>query len=480
MRRTRGAFQVREVVVGGAGLLLCGCWLVFATACGSTTCDPTASETSETTAADVTGQDVVGQDADTGTDPCAARECGLVPEPGGAAGSTLVCGWCADGKVCRAGACVEVPCFLAQDCASESPLLGGLTHACVRPDFETAGTCRYAFDDQGEVLSNLQRIYEGAALYLGRERVTVEGESVACAFPANQGVTPIEGTCCSLQGGPDRDADNRCDADPAAWDEPIWSDLGFTLAGAHELVYRFGVDEVPAGRTEPAPFVIEAYGDLDCNTLQETFTVVGARDPASCRLQHPASIRVSLPVGNHGNGTPAVTVDVALSESQRAPFLGQAWYAAGTPAPVGVESVNPHFDEAKLSLQRLAEGLAAAWEKGAPGACGFPAALDVSPIEATCCSAQGGYDVNQNDLCDVEPLAWEGGWADLGFALTTEHAFVYATGVVSPTRAKALAYADLDCDTIQSTFARFVQGTDTGAACEATILPGWYIENENE
>ena len=42
------------------------------------------------------------------------------------------------------------------------------------------------------------------------------------------------------------------------------------------------------------------------------------------------------------------------------------------------------------------------------------------------------------------------------------------------------AFADLDCDTLQSTFTRFVQGHDTGTACEASVVQGMYVYYENE
>lgn len=455
--------------------LVCGWWLVSGAACS-----PESPSACETVAADVTGQPEGGDESMPGgtrSDLCGDRVCGLAPLRGH--GQLVSCGWCPAGELCRGGQCVVAPCLQPQDCASESPLAGGLFHTCVRPADWGEGTCQYAFDDQGEVLSSFQRIYQGAALHLGRARLTAGGEPSTCDVPASQDITPIEATCCAAQGGPDRNGDDRCDADPMVWSTSTWADLGFVLAADHQLVYRFGRDEVPPGASASAPFVIEAQVDLECNTLQTSFSVAAVASDKACRLETPATIHVSIPAGDARGSTP-VAFDVTLLPSQRAGFLASPWHGFGSQASPSLESLNPHFDEAKLSLQRLAEGLAAAWQSGAPGACAFPPTLPVSPIERTCCSALGANDADQDGLCAPRATDWQGGWADLGFALTTEHAFVYTTAAVSPTRARAIAYGDLDCDSIQSTFVRFVQGTDTGTACEAQILDGWFIEYENE
>jgi len=407
--------------------------------------------------------------------PCGIQQCGVAyDEP-----QWVTCGWCADGAVCRGGQCVEVPCLYGPDCWSEDLLPEGLAHTCVRESFEGFGACRYRLADDGEVLTSLRRIYDGAAMYLGKERLTIDGDPAACTLPVAQDVTPIEATCCAAQGGPDKDGDSLCDADAWAWNDwaGTWSSLGFSLLGEHAFTYAFQPEATAPGASTPSPFVAYAYGDLDCDTFQETFFLAGKAGASPCTLDTPEAVGVLLPAPwAAGPLAQPVTLPVALEEGQRAMFRVSPEYMGPQS-----ESMNPHFDEAKQNLQRLAEGLAAAWEKGTPGACAFPPPMGVSPIEGTCCSSIGGPDADADALCDADPLVWIwGAWLDLGFALTTEHAFVVATGAASPTRAKAIAYSDLDCDTIQSTFVRFVQGTDTCTACEAAIVDGWYIEYENE
>jgi len=67
----------------------------------------------------------------------------------------------------------------------------------------------------------------------------------ACQFPANQGLTPLEETCCSSGGlgGMDTNGNNLCDVS-TDWDYGTWSEVGFTGPGdEHALTYGFGSSE---------------------------------------------------------------------------------------------------------------------------------------------------------------------------------------------------------------------------------------------
>jgi prepilin-type N-terminal cleavage/methylation domain-containing protein len=143
-----------------------------------------------------------------------------------------------------------------------------------------------------EAIDELDKIYKGAAVYYTTPKITKDGVKLACQFPTNQGVTPIEGTCCNLQGGPDKDTDDRCDGDPAAWDEPVWSSLSFQMNDQHYFVYGFSSQ----GTMGTARFTASAYADLDCDTIQSTFQRLGFGDPAAtnaeCALQGSAAFYV--------------------------------------------------------------------------------------------------------------------------------------------------------------------------------------------
>jgi len=98
-------------------------------------------------------------------------------------------------------------------------------------------------------------------------------------------------------------------------------------------------------------------------------------------------------------------------------------------------------DEAITQLGRIEAALRAAYARDGH----FPAAAAAATPMATCCAA-GGVT-----LCPANPSAWVGfaAWDALGFSIATEHAFVYAYSSDGQ-RAQALAFGDLDCDTVMS------------------------------
>ena len=59
----------------------------------------------------------------------------------------------------------------------------------------SSGACTFTIDDGAEVLDNLARIYRGASVYYRSPLASATGQPLPPQFPANQGVTPVEGTC---------------------------------------------------------------------------------------------------------------------------------------------------------------------------------------------------------------------------------------------------------------------------------------------
>ncbi len=407
---------------------------------------------------------------------CADGACGAVEIDG----VLITCGWCPGDERCVGGACRAASCDDDDDCASsDGPFLPlGLVRRC---DVGSA-TCGFGLAYDAEVLTRLQRLYRGAAAYYGRvDRLTAGGTPEPCLFPANQAVTPIEGTCCAVHGGPsgspDRDGDNRCDADPAAWDNPAWADLGYVMQSTHAATYDW-TRVFDCGAT-PAPgealFEVHAYEDLDCDARLDTVTVTGKAGSQAHTLAAP-EVSVTL-LGPSQQTTDAVL----LTPDQRAGFL----------PPAGTISLNPYDAEVSANLARLADAAAAYYEAQPAGACAFPAAQGVTPIEGTCCAMLGGPDLNDDDWCDADTPVWSTPtWLALGFSLDTPHKHLYAFDVpashlgddVSPPKGTVpiAAYGDLDCDTVQSTFVRFVRGEASAAGCKASIVPGMFLRAENE
>ncbi len=108
------------------------------------------------------------------------------------------------------------------------------------------------------------------ATAMAAEAASIYAET--CSFPANQGVTPIEGTCCSVSGlgGPDTDGDNQCDANPDVWQTTTWTSLGFALDEDQPFVFE--TEQLATEQTGVERYAIRAYGDLDCDSIQSTFT----------------------------------------------------------------------------------------------------------------------------------------------------------------------------------------------------------------
>jgi hypothetical protein len=413
---------------------------------------------------------------------CGAKECG-------ASGCyERNCGHCPSEQVCRSGQCVDVTCSHRMECWSEELLPPGLTRACVKPHFDEPGVCAFRLEEGSEVLTNLQGIYNGAAVYYGRAepyhyshgktRLTGMNDPapLPCSLPASQGITPLELTCCSSLGGPDDDWDDRCDADPWIWSTSTWSDLGFRILASHAYVYDFD-----KGWGDEA-FTARAMGDHDCDTMQTTFSLIAARGEEPCTLAAPTEIHYWLPDG-YGEGSVTRTGTIPIPEEQLFGFASHGSVHLGS-------SPNPFFSEVELSLARLVHGLHDHFEASPAGACRwfdgpdspYAPSLDVRPWELTCCATMGGPDEDQDLACDADPDLWltSPEWSSIGFALYGEHRFVYGVTTSDDGLARAIAYGDADCDNIQSTFVRFVRATESQTGCEAEIIDGYFIKNESE
>jgi prepilin-type N-terminal cleavage/methylation domain-containing protein len=114
--------------------------------------------------------------------------------------------------------------------------------------------------------------------------------------------------------------------------------------------------------------------------------------------------------------------------------------------------------------------------------CQFPAYVGTTPTGSGCCN----IDKNGDDRCDPSVSSWNHkSWSALKFAITDEHYFQYSynsTGTLSTARYTAEANADLDCDTIFSTFQIVGTGDPNArkAECNAVGAPAIFRDQETE
>jgi prepilin-type N-terminal cleavage/methylation domain-containing protein len=127
-----------------------------------------------------------------------------------------------------------------------------------------------------EAIDQLDKIVKGSAFYYSRPYLDANGAKLPCQFPSDQGATPVEATCCADLGGPDADGDERCDSNPAAWDDASWSALSFQMNDQHYFIYSYDYNDASL---DAAQFTASAQADLDCDGIQSTFQRIGYGDP---------------------------------------------------------------------------------------------------------------------------------------------------------------------------------------------------------
>ena len=115
----------------------------------------------------------------------------------------------------------------------------------------------------------------GAAYYVIPRTATKTWTRVPCQFPGKVAVTPAGASCCD--DSLDADGDERCDSNPASWDNRVWSALRFSLTDAHYFQYGFDSQ----GSLADARFTASAHADLDCDGIRSTYELMVRGDPAA-------------------------------------------------------------------------------------------------------------------------------------------------------------------------------------------------------
>lgn len=117
-----------------------------------------------------------------------------------------------------------------------------------------------------EAIDMMDKMYKGAAMYYSQPKVDDAGARLPCAFPPSG--TYAGKKCCEYP-------DQRCPANPEEWSGSPWKELNFQLEDSHYFRYEFNSE----GSGPGAKATIAAYGDLDCDGIESTFTMEVAADP---------------------------------------------------------------------------------------------------------------------------------------------------------------------------------------------------------
>ena len=119
--------------------------------------------------------------------------------------------------------------------------------------------------------------------------------------------------------------------------------------------------------------------------------------------------------------------------------------------------------------------------------CQFPTSQTITPdiTSGICCG--GSQDADQDDRCDVDVSQWDTPtWSSLNFQMNDQHYFGFLFtsngSTMAASRFTATAHADLDCDSVYSTFERYGYGDESGTRAECSMKgsSAFYKDKETE
>ncbi|MBM4352415.1 MAG: hypothetical protein FJ109_01245 [Deltaproteobacteria bacterium] len=316
------------------------------------------------------------------------------------------------------------------------------------------------------------RIFRGAAAYYAMwdcsgddKKCHARPPKLGKPIPMVQDLAPSVGTCCTANGGPDKDGDGFCDPDHERFRSPVWRVLGFGLDGAHR--YSYGFAESGSGAFGEEIFSIHAVADLDCDGKAGEWVLRGAfkADPSAAEpdylvMAEPIEFEYLPEDGDGVRSVPAAwaaerfweraTWEIVGVEYRRGIPMDTYSYefsAGGAFAPSLDDSLFSRLDEPIRNLARIHDAAVRYYQipkaqVGAP-ACQLadPAlvekyaqylpeyqALDEgpTPVEMNCCKSTFGKDMDGNSLCDQDSGQWLGGWSTIGFLLLSQQAWWYS------------------------------------------------------
>ena len=130
----------------------------------------------------------------------------------------------------------------------------------------------------------LDLMKKGSASYYATPRTSTTGAHVDCQFPASTSATFPFGSasCCAGVALLDTDSDDRCDANPADWNDKTWSALKFAITDQHYFIYAYKSNGVSMTGAIATGF---AHADLDCDGTLSTFSLTLKGDPQATHAE---------------------------------------------------------------------------------------------------------------------------------------------------------------------------------------------------
>ena len=248
-------------------------------------------------------------------------------------------------------------------------------------------------------------------------------DHIPAYMPLMQGLTPVQGTCCS-GSGPDNDGDDLCDPDPDVWSTKAWTAIQFALFGSHRFVYDFHEYNLDGNSFE---YRASASQDPSCFGNRDRIVLLGeVNGSGDCGVVRRPVLEF-LPLG-WSPGEAAVGVRVEK---------GDHWYSfllEGEGAPGFLESTESYETshwEAFYYLDAISAAIDEHWQSH----CSLPPYPTVTPNAKDCCKP--AVDTDNNDTCDANPEAWnQEFWSGIDFSIGVEHHYRFAVEgkTLSPTQ----------------------------------------------
>jgi type IV pilus assembly protein PilA len=120
-----------------------------------------------------------------------------------------------------------------------------------------------------EATEGLDKIKVGAKAYFQADHYDTTGALLPKQFPIDVGPSPVAAsTGCCASPGP------KCAPVATIWNNDSWRALQFQMTDNHYFLWQWQ----SANTNTTAVFTATAFGDLDCDTTESTYRILGSID----------------------------------------------------------------------------------------------------------------------------------------------------------------------------------------------------------